>query len=171
MRPVRLLALTLVAVFATVAVADAATYRIPRVLRDDLKRVGPRTDVPIRIPSRMGLDYDRGVHGDGGVTRTGYELTIGAIPECGNANVCFLASFQGERGGEPAFRRTIRLARGITGHYKPLTCGGSCSPPMIQWRQRGVLYSIQAKLGVSGKARQKRAMRRAADSAIRSKPR
>ena len=171
MRTLRLTVLVLVASFAAAAVAEAATYRIPRVLRDDLKRVGPRTDVPIRVPFRMGLDYGKGVYGDGGLTRTGYEFTIGAIPDCGNATVCFLASFRGERGGEPAFRRTVTLARGITGHYKPLTCGASCSPPMIQWRQRGVLYSIQAKPEVSGRARQKRAMRRAANSAIRSDPR
>jgi hypothetical protein len=42
---------------------------------------------------------------------------------------------------------------------------------MIEWVQRGVLYSIQAKLGVGGRAKQRRAMVRAANSAIRSAPR
>ena len=171
MRPLRLTALVLVGLFAAVAVAQAASYSIPRVLRDDLRRVAPRTDVPIRIPTRMNLDYGRRVHGDGARTASGYELTIAAIPDCGNATVCFLANFQGERGGKPAFRRTVRLARGIIGYWKPTTCGASCSPPMIQWKQRGVLYSIQAKLGVAGNRRERRALRRAANSAIRSRPR
>src|SRR5918998_5328256 len=161
MRALRLSALALIAVFAAVAVADAATYRIPRVLRDDLKRVGPRTDVPIRIPTRMNLDYGKGVYGEGSGTKRKYTFEVNATDECG-ANVCFLAQFTGERGGEPSFTREVALARGITGYYKPLTCGGSCSPPMIEWVQGGVLYSIQAKVGVPGRKRQRRAMVRAA---------
>ena len=162
--------LALVAVLAGAAVAAAATYDIDRVLRDDLERVGPRTDTPIRLPARMRLDYGKGVFGNGAATADGWEFEISATRVCG-ANVCFLARFSGEEGGEPAFRRTVRLAKGITGYYKGLTCGASCSPPMIQWQQEGVLYSIQAKLGVPGRKRQRRAMRRAANSAIRSAPR
>ena len=170
MRALRLAALVLIAVFAAVAVADAASYRIPRVLRDDLKRVGPVTNVAIRIPARMNLDYAKGVFGEGSGSRNRYSFEVNATDECG-ANVCFLAQFTGEKGGEPSFRREVALARGITGYYKPLTCGGSCSPPMIEWVQRGVLYAIQAKLGVSGRARQRRAMVTAANAAIRATPR
>jgi hypothetical protein len=170
MRPLRLLALSLIVAFATTAVAEAAVYDIPRVLRKDISRIAKRTDVPIRLPARMDLDYDRNVFGGGSGARAEYELEVAATDECG-ANVCFLARFSGEEGGEPAFRRTVSLVNGITGYYKPLTCGGSCSPPMIQWVQRGFLYSIQAKLGVSGRTKQRRAMVRAANSAIRSTPR
>ena len=170
MRALRLTALALIALFAAVAVADAATYRIPKVLRDDLKRVGPRTDLPIRIPTRMNLDYGKGVYGEGTGSKNRYTFEVNATDECG-ANVCFLAQFMGEKGGEPSFTREVELARGIIGYYKPLTCGGSCSPPMIQWMQGGILYSIQAKVGVPGRKRQRRAMRRAANSAIRATPR
>ena len=166
----RLIALTLVALFGLVAVADAGLYDIKKVLRDDVRRVAPDTDIPIRLPASMTLDYDRGVFGDGFAGDESYEFDIDAVEDCG-ANACFLAQFQGERGGTPAFRRTVRLAKGIRGHYKPLSCGGSCSPPMIQWLQGGVLYSIQAKVGVAGRAKQRRAMVRAANSAIRSAPR
>lgn len=170
MRPLRLVALALVALFASVAVAEAALYDIPRVLRDDIRRLAPRTDVPIRIPARMNLDYDENAFGSGGRIADGWELEVAATAECG-ANACFLARFSGEEGGTPAFRRTVGLARGITGYYKGLTCGGSCSPPMIQWVQGGVLYSIQAKLSASGRAKQRAAMIRAANQAIRARPR
>lgn len=170
LRTLRLTVVTIVAVFAAVSVADAATYRIPRVLRDDLQRVRPVTDVPIRIPTRMNLDYGKGVYGEGEGSRRRYTFEVNATDDCG-ANVCFLAQFTGQRGGEPSFRREVALARGITGYYKPLTCGGSCSPPTIEWVQGGVLYAIQAKLGVSGRARQRRAMVAAANGAIRSTPR
>ena len=170
MRRLRLSALTLVAAFAAVAVAQADVYEIKRLLRDDIGRVAPRTDVPIRVPVRMNLDYDGRLFGGGSGSKRRYDLTLDATETCG-ANVCMLASFSGERGGEPAFRRKVALAKGITGYYKPLTCGGSCSPPTIQWKQRRVLYSIQAKLGLSGRAKQRRAMVRAANSAIRARPR
>src|SRR5687768_14905991 len=149
MRALRSLILALVALFAIVAVADAATYRVAKVLRNDLQSVGPKTDIPIRIPFRIGLDYDKGVYGEGTGSKNRYTFEINATDDCG-ANVCFLAQFQGEKGGEPSFTREVQLDRGIIGYYKPLTCGGSCSPPMIEWVQRGVLYSIQAKTGVSG---------------------
>ena len=46
------------------------------------------------------------------------------------------------RGAPPAFKRTVSLARGITGYFKPVTCGASCSPAFVQWKQGGVLYEI-----------------------------
>ncbi len=170
MRALRLLALALTAVFAATAVAQADIYEIRQVLRDDIRRVAPQTDVPIRLPARMNLDFDRGAFGDGSGSAARYELDVDATQECG-ANACFLAQFTGEEGGSYAFRRRVRLARGIVGRYKPLTCGGSCSPPAIEWKQRGFLYRLQAKLGVSGAAKQRAAMVRAANSAIRSRPR
>ncbi|HEX8208041.1 MAG TPA: hypothetical protein VF587_18395 [Solirubrobacteraceae bacterium] len=166
----RISILALLTSLAIPAVADAATYRVARVLKDDLQRVGPRTDIAIRVPFRIGLDYDKGVFGEGSGSKNRYTLEINAADDCG-ANVCFLAQFQGEKGGEPSFTREVDLAKGITGYYKPLSCGGSCSPPMIEWVQGGVLYSIQAKTGVSGRARQRRAMIANANSAIRARPR
>lgn len=166
----RLSIVTLIAVLASAALAEAGTYDVDRVLRDDIRRVAKRTDVPIRLPARLVLDYDKGVYGSGARTSTGYAFEIAATDPCG-ANVCFLARLDAEEGGEPAFRRTVALANGITGYYKGLSCGGSCSPPMIQWVQRDVLYSIQAKLQVAGRTKQRRAMVRAANSAIRSAPR
>ena len=171
MRALAVTLLTLAAGCSAAAVAHADVYDVERVLRDEVRRVAPRTDVPIRLPARMNLDYGRSAWGDGDATGRGYSFTIATIRDCGNASACFLAQFTGEEGGSFAFRRRVDLARGIVGRYKPLTCGASCSPPTVEWRQRGHLYRIQAKLGVAGRARQRRAMVRAANSAILSRPR
>lgn len=157
----------LTVLLAFVAVAEAGLYDIKKVLRDDIQSVAPDTDIPIRLPARLTLDYDKNVFGDGFGDAGSYEFDVDAVADCG-ANVCFLAQFQGERGGTPAFKRRVSLARGITGYFKPLTCGGSCSPPMIQWVQRGVLSSIPATID---SRRPRRAMIRAANSAIRATPR
>jgi hypothetical protein len=170
MRPLRLLALGLIAILACAAVAQAAVYDVNRVLKDDLPTVAKRTKVPIRLPSKIDLDYGKNVFGSGTGSKNRYSFGIDAATPCG-ANACFLAQFRGEKGGTPAFKREVDLANGITGYYKPLSCGGSCSPPLIEWIQRGYLYGIQAKIGTAGKDAQRRAMIRAANSAIRSTPR
>jgi hypothetical protein len=133
--------------------------------------VAARTDVPVRVPARLALDFDGAVFATGSGSRRRWTLGLDGARDCGNATACFLAQMSGERGGTPAFRTRVRLANGITGRYKPLTCGASCSPPMVQWVQRGVLYSIQAKVGAAGAAAQRTALVRAANSAIRSRPR
>lgn len=134
-----------------------------------LDRVAAATAVPVRVPAKLVLDYDGRVYGSGtGATRS-WTLTLAGAPRCG-ANACFLAFFSGKRGRRPAFTRRVALARGLTGFYKPLSCGASCSPPQIQWLQAGVLYDIQAKVGVAGAARQRAALVAAANQAIAARP-
>jgi hypothetical protein len=162
--------LALLLVLAGPSAAHAAPVDVPQALGDELIRVAGQTDVPIRLPATIDLGWDGEVHPFGDGRRRSYSFDLAAVPDCGGANACFLAQFSGERGGTPAFRRRATLVRGIRGYYKPVTCGASCSPAMIQWRQGGVLYSIQAKLDASGTAA-RRALVRAANSAIRSTPR
>ena len=49
-------------------------------------------------------------------------------------------------GRKPFGRRKVTLTKGRKGRYQPLSCGGSCSPPSISWKERGVTYTIQAKV-------------------------
>jgi hypothetical protein len=134
-----------------------------------LGRVAAATPVPVRVPARLVLDYDGRVYGSGAGSKRGWTLSLAGAPRCG-ANACFLAFFSGERGGRPAFTRRVALAGGHTGFYKPLSCGASCSPPQIQWLQGGVLYDIQAKVGVAGAAGQRAALVAAANQAIAARP-
>jgi len=153
------------------ATAAAATYDVPEVLGPRLDRVVERSSVDVLVPDTIRLDFDGAVHAFGGATRDGYTLSLAGDPECGGANACFLASFGAERGGRPFGHRTVRLARGIRGRYKRLTCGASCSPPWVSWKQRGVVYTITAKVGADSDAARRRALVRAANSAIRRGPR
>ena len=166
----RALPAALLLALALAPAAHAGTFDVAESLGDELTRVAERTDVPIRLPATITLGWDGEVYPFGDGARRRYSFDLAGAPDCGGANACFLAQFSGERGGTPAFRRRATLIRGITGYYKPVTCGASCSPAMIQWRQRGVLYAIQAKLDASGVAA-RRALVRAANSAIRSAPR
>lgn len=176
MRPIRLLATAAVvaaALPAAVATAPAAAeeHAAAKVLAGEIAKVAKRTDVAVRVPASIDLDFDGAIFGSGSATKRSYALGLDATEDCGGANACFLASFTGERGGSYAFTRKVKLARGITGRYKPLSCGASCAPATVEWKQGGALYTIQAKVGAAGATAQRAALVRAANSAISASPR
>jgi hypothetical protein len=159
----RLLALSAALAGATVQVD------LPELFADVLPRVTARTDVPVLLPERMPSDASDHVPSGFGRERR-WGLQIAAVPNCGSATACFIASFSGRRGGpRPSGARTVRLARGRRGRFTPLSCGASCAPPRIEWRERGATYGIQAVVGT--RRTERRILVRMANSAIRSGPR
>jgi hypothetical protein len=169
----RQLAVPLLAACVALAVAATAlakAYDVPASLGSTLDRVDAKTPLAILLPSRLALDYSGKLYASGSGGTRSWSLSLAGAPNCG-ANVCFLAAFGATRGGTPSFRRTVALRGGRTGYFKPLTCGGSCSPPEIQWRSRGNLYSIQAKIPDSSDAAARKRLVAAANSAIGAGPR
>jgi hypothetical protein len=164
--PVAVLAAALI----PAAPAAAKSSDVPSALGRTLDRVSARSGVPVLVPQRLALDYGGRLFASGSGDAKGWTLSLAGARNCG-ANVCMLASFSAERGSTPAFKRQVRLRRGVTGHFKPLTCGGSCAPPEIQFARGGVLYTIQAKVPDASDAGQLRRLKRAANSALRAGPR
>jgi len=162
----RILPAAVLIALAAAPAAEAAPYDIPKELGPQLSKVAKRTDIPVRVPSSMDLAHTGITFASGEGTKRRWSLTLAAAPRCGGATACFLATFSGQRGGTPAFKRQVRLARGITGYYKPTTCGASCSPPLIEWKQGRVLYGIQAKVEGEGEDGELRLMVDAANRAI-----
>jgi len=150
------------------AAAPARTIDLPKLFRDVLPEVKDRTDVPVLLPQRYRSDADRHVASGEGRKRR-YTLSIAAVPDCGGATACFIADFSAERGEDPHYTRRVRLTGGRTGYFKPLTCGASCSPPVIEWVEDDVLYWIQAHAGT--KRQEKKRLRVMANSAIKHGPR
>jgi hypothetical protein len=164
----RTLALMLLALLAA-APAEAAKVRsvdLPKLFATQITKAKAKSDVPILLPQVFRSDFKK--HFPEGSSRArGWTFDIGAAKDCHTATACFVAEFRAQRGGRPSGDRTVQLARGRTGFFTPLSCGASCSPPSIQWRERGAVYVIQAK--VVGKER--RALVKLANSAIRRGPR
>ena len=167
-RPILLL---VAGVLLAPAAASATTYDVPATLGDHLDRVAARTGVPVLVPDSIALDFSGRVHAFGAGGADGYTLSLAGHPRCGGASACVLAYFSAERGGRPFGRRRVALVRGITGRFKPMTCGASCSPPAVSWKRRGVVYTFTANVEQSTNAGQRRALVRAANSAIRRGPR
>jgi hypothetical protein len=155
------------------APAAAAPVDVPTALGPRLAKVVDRTPLAVLVPDVLDLDVAAGarVYASSAPGRARYSFSLAAAPGCGGATACFLASLSAERGGEPAFRRRVRLRGGIPGWFKPVTCGASCSPAVLQFRRRGVLYELQAKPSASTDAGQRRSLVRAANAALRSGPR
>jgi hypothetical protein len=146
------------------AAAQAKSLELPELFEDVLPRVKDRTEVPVLLPQRYRSDSERNVPSGKG-RRRGYTLSIAAIRGCGGATACFVADFSAKRGEDPHYTREVRLTGGRTGYFKPLTCGASCSPPVIEWVEDDVLYWIQAHAGT--KRQEKKRLRQMANSAIR----
>jgi hypothetical protein len=68
--------------------------------------------------------------------------------------------------------REVKLADGIVGFFRPVSCGGSCAPANLWWEQGTVLYQIQLELPSSlREKKQLRIITEVADSAILAGPR
>jgi hypothetical protein len=120
---------------------------VPAKLSSQTAKAKQKSGLRVLLPAKLdvtGIKPSR-IHGYGSSTRNSYALGLGVGRGCNGSNACFVAAFLAERGGSVAYRRKVSLIRGITGYFKPVTCGASCSPAAVQWMQRGVLYEIQFK--------------------------
>lgn len=167
---IRACLLAVVVLAALPPAAAARTYQVdvPAALKAQLEEAREAGTVPILLPSRLPSERRR-LYGAGEGDERSYAFTLAAVPDCGGANACTVASFTAERGGRPSYRRRVRLIGGRTGYYKPLTCGASCSPPELQWVRGGVLYAIAAEVGT--KRTERRLMVGLANAALLAGPR
>jgi hypothetical protein len=159
--PALVVALALLAVPAVAQ--ETVTVKPPEVFAAKIDRINARAKGPVLLPTRMTVEATR-LYASGGTNRGGWDLELAAAPDCGGANACFVAAFTAEEGGAPAGRRRVALSNGRTGWFTPTGCGASCSPPQIQWRERGKVFTIQARVGTQSTER--RELIRLANSAI-----
>jgi hypothetical protein len=164
----RVLVLALAALLLLPAAAAARTIDLPETFEELLVQAKDQTEVPILLPQTYTTDAQTFFE-SGSFARKRYTFSLSAGHGCGGATACFIADFAAKRGAKPHYTRKVRLRGGRTGFFKPLTCGASCSPPVIEWRRAGVLYWIQATAG--NKRQEKRRLVKMANSALQHGPR
>jgi hypothetical protein len=174
--PIRRLITVLIAVVAVAAVAVPALAAssppkvdVPHKFRKHIPKVKEKSGLPVLLPEKLytGFRPSR-VFPESVANEKSYSLALSAARNCHFANACFIASFDAERDGKFSFKRKVKLTHGIHGRWQPIRCGASCAPAFIQWKEFGVLYTIEDK--VVGK-HEKRWMQKIANSAIRNGPR
>ena len=147
------------------AAAFASVALLPGLLTPTVTAVDKQTPLPILLPRTMNTTISP-LYASGDGNRKDYQVVVSSEKDCG-ANACSLAFFSAYKGMKPYGTRKVTLANGRKGRYLPLSCGGSCSPPSIQWTERGNLYEIQMDFEKNARAE----LVKMANSAIKAGPR
>ncbi|HZI17896.1 MAG TPA: hypothetical protein VEY09_04805 [Pyrinomonadaceae bacterium] len=151
----------------------ASTTPLPAPeFRAELAKVKRQTRVRVLLPDALPDALDRPLYVTASGIADSYGFSLALTRRCGGAGACTVGNFEGSRGGTVAEElEAVQLANGITGRYKPLTCGASCSAPSVEWQDYPFFYSIQLKLNYGDEARDKAALIALANSAIKAGPR
>jgi len=146
-RRILVIVTVLAAIFAVPALAstvgnanviDAFGKQIPAVER--------KTTVAVLLPSTLPFAAKvPKLYPSGTASKNSWTLVFEGAPGCHGANACFLASFEGKRGGKLPRKSNLKLAGGQPAYYKGITCGASCSPATLWFLSKGVLYTWQHK--------------------------
>ncbi|MFL5338033.1 MAG: hypothetical protein ACJ8H8_33905 [Geminicoccaceae bacterium] len=163
------LAAALLSAVVLVPVALATTGpTLPSLFARQIRAIHRVRHAPaVLLPRSMPLDAKR-LFATGGVSRTGYDLELGALRHCGGANACFVAAFSAAKGAQ-VYGRHVTVTGASRAGFLPLSCGASCAPPQIDFIWHGVRYTIQANLKT--KQSDRAALIAAAQSAISAGPR
>ena len=164
-------ATALVALCLAPAAAPAKPYDVPATMGDKLTALVEETPVAVLLPQTLTLDYDGALYATNVVAGTKrWSLSLAADRECNGANACTLAWISAQTGAKHSNPKKVRLTGGRTGWYRPLSCGGSCSPGSVEFTRGKVLYEIQARVAEKGKTA-KSLLISAANSALAAGPR
>jgi hypothetical protein len=158
----------LVAVF-TSAPSAAQPNRPAQVFKPAIDEIQNKVQIPILLPSKLpsvireqDIKLVWGTVSDGGYNIELYYSDLGSG-----------ATFAGNFGGSTqVFRdlpntRRVKLANGIEGIFRPVSCGGSCAPANLWWEQNRVMYQIQIKLSsTTNEKEQERALIETANSVV-----
>jgi hypothetical protein len=148
MRRLALLVALGVLISTTALAAPTTTIRKVDLLKTfgsrltDVKRA---TTVPVLLPRTLPLGGTYRLYTSGNASRGSFLLSLEAAPKCRGANACFVATFEGKRGGRLPGKANARLAAGDPAIFHEFGCGASCSPTSFWFTHAGVLYSWQIK--------------------------
>jgi len=153
-----------------------AVGSLPGVLLTVLDGVKAKTKVDVLLPTTLPKNLSNAKHANvDKATADEYAISLYYELDAGNAG--FAASFHAThdpRHSPLKLRdvREIKLASGITGFFRPVSCGGSCAPADLWWKRGATLYQIQLKLpSTLGEKNQQQIIESVANSAILAGPR
>ena len=148
--------------------------RLPAVFTPVLADVKAECHLPILLPSELPKPIADAQHAlMQRTTADRYSIELYYELEIGDAG--FAATFAGE--SKPKYSaselgRKVELAHGISGSFRPVSCGGSCAPVNLWWEVNGILYTVQLRLSSSSSEKsQQETITAVASSAILAGPR
>lgn len=157
-------------------VDHAKSKSLPKVFASVLGEVKTKSHVPILLPSELPDSVGRAENAViGNAASNTYAILLYYRLGIGDAG--FAASFSAD--AKPKFDPRelpnvdgVELAHGIHGFFRAVSCGGSCAPANLWWKDGGTVYQIQMKLDSSLSAEsQEKTIVAVANSAILGGPR
>jgi hypothetical protein len=149
---------------------------LPEPLTSVLPEIKAKSHIPVILPSDLPQPISEAKHAViEKASDKEYSIILFYKLGIGDAGFAAFLGAQGDPDYDPQDLGNIRkveLAHGLLGYFRPVSCGGSCAPANIWWKDGRVLYQIQ--LGFPSTLResdQKKAITAAADSAILGGPR
>jgi hypothetical protein len=164
----RRLVLLVAAAVSLLAASPVQARTLPSLFARQIRAINSAPHAPaVLLPRSMPLDAKH-EFAAGGPAGSSYNLSVGAVRNCGDADACAVAFFSAAE-AHTVFGKRVRVRGASKAAFIPLSCGGSCSPPQIDFLVHGIRYTIQANI-VSSKG-DRAALIDAAQSAISAGPR
>ncbi len=127
------------------AQAGTPSQSLPSLLAHQIRAINAAPHAPaVLLPPSMPLDAKH-EYPTGGPSGSSYDLSIGAVPNCHDATVCFVADFSAAK-AKTVFGKRVKVVGASKAAFVALSCGASCSPPQIDFLVHGIRYTIQANL-------------------------
>ncbi|MBV9573607.1 MAG: hypothetical protein JOY93_06100 [Acidobacteriales bacterium] len=155
---------------------DECRKFLPQVFADVLAEIKTKTHVAILLPSHLVEPIVDAKHAFiENANADAYAVSL--YYEIGFGNSGFAGSFSAQakskyKPGEVSDVIPVKLAHGLRGFFRAVSCGGSCAPANLWWEQNGTLYQIQLHLpSTLSEHNQEKAIVNLADSSITGGPR
>ena len=134
----------LVAFLAGAALAAAPTANLDQLLAKPTTQVRSQTRLAILLPKTLPNPGGGELYATGTGSRDRYEFRVTTTRDC-SANYCFAASFSADKTSPlPRGGKSVKLAKQRSARFHAISCGASCAPATLHWKERGATYHIEA---------------------------
>jgi hypothetical protein len=157
--------------------ATPATSARPlaRVFTSVLPELKAKTDIPVFLPGKLPKPIGNAEHALVKAAEKEYSISLYYELDVGDAG--FATEFGAE--AEPKYQpqelgntQEVKLAHGIRGFFRPVSCGASCAPANLWWVEAGVLYQVQLVMSSrTSEADQEKSITAVSNSSILAGPR
>jgi hypothetical protein len=144
---------------------------IPEPFGSVLPEVKAKSRIPVLIPSELPQSLSNAKVATVEKASDGeYAISLYYKMDEGNARFAALFAAKSNPGYQPQELpnvREVKLSHELLGYFRPVSCGGSCAPANLWWKEDGVLYQLQLKLSPTLPEKdQQKAVMATANSAI-----
>jgi hypothetical protein len=150
-------------------IASSSVKSLPEQFASVLSEVKSKSRIPVLLPSELPQPISKAKHAVvEKASDNEYAIALYYTLGIGDAGFAGFFDAKNDPDYDPQdLGDKVQLSHGLLGYFRPVSCGGSCAPANLWWKDGRVLYQIQ--LGFPSTLRdvdQQKAIIAAANSAI-----